>query len=531
MKKIFILCCVAGLLGACSNFLKEYSQDLAKVESLTDLDEVLLGDGYMPVGGFEYQYSAWLPTNVFFQSTHHMSDELAFNPQTNTGDRGLQEQMFGWWAWQQSVGLPYKGNTRTAENKDWEQVYTCINICNMVLATIEDYPANNRQEELQKKRIKGEAHFLRALYYFTLANLYGQPYCAKNLATPAVPLKLSEYVEDKEYATNTVEEVYAQVFADLDEADSYLAGNEVKNHPYRADITAVYLLKSRVYLYTQQWAKALEYAEKVLADEQRSLTDLNAYTDASDKELFTKQSPEIIFSMGGYPLATYIYNSRSSSGKYPAYIVSDDLAAAFEEGDNDWRTRYYIMKESIGGLSTNSVYMDAWVFNKVKGWSFGTKEASDHFMFRMAEAYLNAAEAAAYLGDEATARTKLKTLRDKRLQNSGALTESGEELVKLIRRERQCELCFEGHRWFDLRRYTVCEKFPYSKEITHRYIKFVTESYYPLVIKPLEIKAYTLKENDPAYTLTLPKEVLDFQNTLECNQRPPRPGQLVVSGN
>ena len=47
----------------------------------------------------------------------------------------------------------------------------------MVLASVNDLSVNNQVEELQKKRIKGEAHFLRALYYFTLGNLYGQPYC------------------------------------------------------------------------------------------------------------------------------------------------------------------------------------------------------------------------------------------------------------------------------------------------------------------------------------------------------------------
>ena len=52
------------------------------------------------------------------------------------------------------------------------------------------------------------------------------------------------------------------------------------------------------------------------------------------------------------------------------------------------------MQEEIGGASTNSVYTNAWVFCKVKGWETGYKEASDHFMFRTAEAYLNAAEAA-----------------------------------------------------------------------------------------------------------------------------------------
>ena len=48
MKKILFTWVVGAVLitGAtsCSDFLEEYSQDLAKVESWRDLDEVLLGD-------------------------------------------------------------------------------------------------------------------------------------------------------------------------------------------------------------------------------------------------------------------------------------------------------------------------------------------------------------------------------------------------------------------------------------------------------------------------------------------------------
>ena len=53
MKKILVLCCVASLFCGCSRFLEEYSQDLAKVETFSDLDEVLLGKGYLPSGRFE----------------------------------------------------------------------------------------------------------------------------------------------------------------------------------------------------------------------------------------------------------------------------------------------------------------------------------------------------------------------------------------------------------------------------------------------------------------------------------------------
>lgn len=527
MKKIFILFCTVCILGACSDFLQEYSQDLAKVESLSDLDEILLGKGYLPVGRFDYtDYGSIMPVSISFQAAHYMSDELTMYKASGTGDNfGLRSQMFGWYTWQQSVGLLYEGNSRNRENTDWERAYQCINICNMVLVSANELPANNAVQQLQKNRIQGEAHFLRALYYFTLGNLYGQPYCAQTLATPGVPLKLSEYVEDKDYVTNTVEEVYAQVVADLDKADVYLTDNEVKNHPYRADIVAVWLLKSRVYLYMQHWTKALEYAKKVL-ERKNELLDLNTHTFG--KDVLSKTSPETIFSMGGHVIANSTYNYKAAGyGNYPVYTISNTLKEAFSEGENDWRTMYYIMEDEMGGPYTDYIYTREWVLNKVKGWEFGPKETSDNFLFRTAEAYLNAAEAAAYLEDEATARTMLQALRDKRLKESRKLTESGKELVDLIRRERQCELCLESHRWFDLRRYMVCEKFPESKKITHHYTKFSSD--WMSLGKPIETKEYVLEENDAAYTLSLPKEVLDFQNTLQSNQRPPRPGKLVVA--
>ena len=480
-------------------------------------------------GTYDYTYYS-TAKETYYPYVHFMADETEVR-NTGTYDyygESFLKMFYGFYTWQKDVDKDHEGTVGWTENQDWINLYKHINITNIILSQIDNQTIQTENDQRNVNRIKGEAHFLRALYYFTLVNLYGQPYCPKNVATPAVPLKLTEFVEDKDYVVNTVEEVYARVLADLEEADAYLKGNEVKNHPYRADITAVYLLKSRVYLYMQNWNRALEYAGKVL-ESRGELVDLS--THVAGEEVFTKASPEMIFSMGGHALSAYMYSSREEGEKYPAYVVSEDLSSAFTEGDNDWRTRYYIMQEEIGGASTNSVYTNAWVFCKVKGWETGYKEASDHFMFRTAEAYLNAAEAAACSGDETTARRMLKTLRDHRLKESREITEGGQELVELIRRERQCELCFEGHRWFDLRRYTVCEKFPYSKRITHQYIKYVYVSYLPPISNPTEMTTYVLEENDAAYTLSLPKEVLDFQNTLETNQRPPRSGNTVSVGN
>lgn len=519
MKKILGIFCITLLLGSCSSFLEEYSQDLSKVESYTDLDEVLLGEAYLPVGRIWSANSMLQVENKYFQTAHYMSDELTVFSWDDRGDiNGVQDEMFGWHTWQQDVGLNAEGSSRNAEDEDWNKAYHCINICNMVIDAIDEQHAANEEQKLEKSRIKGEAHFLRALYYFTLVNMYGKPYSPENLSAPSIPIKLSPVVEDKEYTTNTVGETYNQILKDLDEADTCLINTTIKNRPYRADITAVYLLKSRTYLYMQNWKKAYEYAQKVLAKND-NLLDLNTLSSESG-DVLTKSSPETIFSMGGHLLASSIYQQRRFSyGKWvacPVYTISDDLVSAFREGENDLRMQYYIMKDIIGGGWDFTGYMNAWVFKKVAGWeNLGYKEVSDQFLFRTAEAYLNAAEAAAYMGEEGTARTLLKALRDKRLINSTMPTESGESLVTLIREERQCELCLEGHRWYDLRRYLVCEKYPYSKTITHYYTSFDYNG-------PLYTKRYMLETNDPAYTLALPKEVLDFQNNLGTNHRPTR---------
>ncbi|MCD8185796.1 MAG: RagB/SusD family nutrient uptake outer membrane protein [Rikenellaceae bacterium] len=98
-----------------------------------------------------------------------------------------------------------------------------------------------------------------------------------------------------------------------------------------------------------------------------------------------------------------------------------------------------------------------------------------HYAVTIAEPYLNKAEAAAMLGDEATAKTTLKSLLECRMQSDYLPTLyaeldalSGAGLVQFICDERRRETPFRGHRWFDLRRYAVCPNYPVKTTITHR---------------------------------------------------------------
>lgn len=75
--------------------------------------------------------------------------------------------------------------------------------------------------------------------------------------------------------------------------------------------------------------------------------------------------------------------------------------------------------------------------------------------FRLAEMYLNYAEAAYMTGDEATCRTYINKVRARADVMMPEVTESGEALWDRLVNERRIELAFEAIRYFDVRRWKV----------------------------------------------------------------------------
>ena len=448
MKRVYsIISILSFMFASCSGFLEEYSQDTAYVRGYEDLDELLLGSVYMPTNAPEHMGYTYGTDGWYYPYIHLMTDEVQENIRSsgNGASWDARERYFGYYTWQQQVGIDALGTSIRKESSDWNKIYKHINIANMILASIDEQSTPKEEDELEVMRIKGEAYFLRGAYYFILVNLYGKPYTktgAKN--DLGVPIKNTEYIEDKVYGRNTVEEVYAQVLADLGEAEKCLE-KTVHKSIYRADITATYLLLSRVHLYMQNWEMAESYAKKVLAkqDDLRDLNMMEGIPFFLDTTL-----PEVIFTMGMGGIRFTISGLQKDMG------ISDELYALYK--DNDLRKSYFVKYSESGG------YVEY-----VKGGAvadFSRTSLSANFLFRTAEAYLNLAEATAYQGKEDDARKALNDLRVKRLA-TGQYTnseESGADLIELIREERERELCLEGHRWFDLRRWLVLSLYSFD---------------------------------------------------------------------
>lgn len=491
-KNIAFLLLVTCTVSSCKKFLEERSQTLQYVTNAGQLDELLVGDGYMAHSN-EFKntvgnYMPWL--NV-------MDDDITESVRFRTAF-DVRDDVFGFYTWQSK---PFVSVTYSPKTDDtWTRFYKHINAVNNIYAkakSLTDNPA-------ALKRIEGEALFLRAGYYFLLVNTYAKAYRPSTAETDlGVPLKITEFVETSLSSRASIAAVYAQILADLKEAEEDLNGTAQKSL-YHADVNAVNLLQSRVYLYMQDWQNAATAAQKVIS-RKPALYNLTVYTPGTG--FFTATSPEAIFTQGTNSIVYLMYENWPT-----AFKPSAELMELYSQQD--------LRKSAFFAVDNSGNYRYTKVFTTPSS-NTATPEAlySDNFFLRNAEAYLNLAEATAMLGQDATAVTALNTLRKSRFStaNYQDVNFAAAELVSFIRDERRRELCFEGQRWFDLRRYAVNVKYPFSKTITHPYSV--------AVIGSASLKAtQTLLPDDPAYVIPLPDPAIQF-NDGSLIQNPERPNR------
>ncbi len=145
--------------------------------------------------------------------------------------------------------------------------------------------------------------------------------------------------------------------------------------------------------------------------------------------------------------ATIIHDSTVYHGAlYGMWVAKDGSQWGYdsykESGDNP-RTNYQLKKfmpYSDVPLTWQTHYTNPWPY------------------FRLAEIYLNYAEAEFNLGDEATCREYMDKVRARVGMPAIPSTVTGAELRTRLYNERRVELAFEGQRFFDVRRWKILDK-------------------------------------------------------------------------
>jgi len=334
-------------------------------------------------------------------------------------------------------------------------VFGGINDANLIIEGIDSEDVSGTENE--KSYIKGEAYFMRALFYFDLCRVYGyEPGREINGFDlgPILRLTPTLVASSADFRSRaTVDEVYQQIESDLLEAYPLVGNVPIGSEGvYYANTGAAITLLSRLYLYwgrMEEAEEAASFAMEILGlrTNGEGLVEAAQYVQSFSRAPHPESLFELEIRQVDWDGAAGVNSSLNSlvSDNEPAaqFIIgaSDDLMAAYEEGD--------VRKDCWRATTREGIEGDVYASRKWTGYKGDFLENLP--IIRASELYLIRAEAR-YQSNPGGARADINALRSRR--GLGAIDNllSGEPLLNRILQERRLEFVLEGHRWFDLKR-------------------------------------------------------------------------------
>jgi hypothetical protein len=432
----------------------------------------------------------------------------------------------------------------------WEKAYEYLRNVNTYFEKIDDANVS----EVLKNRLTGEMKFIRAFIYSNLIWRFG----GVPIITRSYDLNETDYSMQR----NTYDQCVDFILTDLAEAIENLPDKMEGAHSGRASADACKALRARILLYAAspmnnpgndkiKWEKARDaslevmnlpgyelsdnYRDIFLEKNNREVIFKREYTKANGHRMNLFNSPNGFDGWGGNcPLQNLVddYEMKATGkrpieegsgydsthpyeGRDPRFYASVLYNGAIyrgrevevfipkgkdsSEGDvGSWNTSltgYYLYKFMDESQLLSETNTQPWVF------------------FRLAEFYLNYAEAQYHLGNEAECRDAINIVRRRKGVEMPLVTESGSKLMERLYNERRIELSFENHRYFDLRRWLIAE---FYENIDAMGVQVIKKD--DGIFKYNSITVLERKFLPQHYLLPIPRaEILKSKNTLVQN--------------
>ena len=138
----------------------------------------------------------------------------------------------------------------------WQTFYDGIHRVNTFIRSVKGMGGIITDEQINE--YVAEAKFLRAMFYFSLTDLFGGvPYYDEST-------NVNEEFMNLKQPRSSLEEVRAHILEDLDEAIKYLPVEHAASEYGRATKGAAYALRGKVYLYDKEWQSAINDFEEIV---------------------------------------------------------------------------------------------------------------------------------------------------------------------------------------------------------------------------------------------------------------------------
>lgn len=410
-----------------------------------------------------------------------------------TSDEGCSTSP--WAELQEWTRFTYNNYDFREGNRDtYKACYTAIFRANQVLHYVPDIEFQNEDD---KNRILAQAHFLRGLYYYYLALLWGSENNSLGIVLePSVPYMRPE--------GRTGTAVYEQAIDDFTEAQKYLPNEWTGNNKGRATKGAALAFRAKAYMQLHKWEEAKSDLRWLVEGEGRAYYGLTAdYFDNfhKDKEnniesVFEIQYSDVNKAPAGdedFDVDPNLGLNRGqffappgigwTDGELRPWVVEEfkkemDLSSnydirlkytAFYEGmENDFPNN-----DRIYSITSNSA---TWAQGNWKDRVFIRKYGSDYYrdfddyhnptnvrLIRFSDVLLMYAECIVESGGSLTDavalvdRVRTRVNMPSLATNHPTAASNPAAFLKRLQMERALELATEGHRWADIKRWGLLD--------------------------------------------------------------------------
>lgn len=534
--KIFYFSLIASLLLSCENNvldkkpLDEINEELVWTD--VTLANLYLNDCYLNLFG-------------------GLNEQRGLDTSTEIGDEGHE------WGnsqrWNEGDVSPYSNSYDDDDGPNqWERAYTQIRKLNLLLKNSSKMQGEQEAIDL----LIGQTYFLRGYFYSELVNLYN-----------GVPIidQVQELTDDLSVTRNTYEECVEFIISDFDKAAELLPLAWDQSQVGRATRGAALAYKARLLLFAasplhnpsgtdEKWQLASDAAKAVI-----DLGEYELYPDYYET-FHVENNQEIIFDIQyAFPMRNmeieFRTNPQGFQGSYgmtrPTQNMVDyyemdnglsitDLSSGYDDQDpyanrdprfyasilyNGAPWRDQIIETFEDGLSgpgeqdeyststqMTGYYLRKFIHKKNPLIASNPPTPTNWVLMRLAEVYLNYAEAQLELGNEGEARTYINLVRERAGMPEIPIEETGEELKARYRNERVVELAFEEIHFFDVRRWEIAPDV-LSQPVNKVSIVKNDDDTFTYTVEEMEERVW----KDEFYFFPIPGDDIDRNKNLEQN--------------
>ncbi len=485
-----------------------------------------------------------------------------------TDEIGFQ-QGSGYGASPFDINLGNWNPNRMPMERNWSDYYECIRRCNMFIKDYdlipEDMSAGGKSN--RKERLLGEAYGLRGYYYFLLFKQWGGVPIILDVLDPGNVESI------KGIKRATAEETLNQVMSDMDEAMKYLPYDHDDANFGRFTKLVAIVVQSQVKLYwaskfwnrdndIERWEEAADYCRTALKEAEDhghtlalKYSDLFNKTGVEKEVIWTKNSEHYEcywWDFYAMPLGYGAFNvdgpiqemvddfEMKASGEVPVLGYTEDNKQILNPKATDYdpthpwdgrEDRFYscilyngatlqgrpidISANGKDDINIGSIIRTNYFTNKYldPNHNLVTNVQWTYRRFasmRTGELYLNYAEALNEVeGPTNRVRELVNVIRRRAncIEIPAGLTQ--DEMRERIRHERRIELCFENHRFWDVRRWMIAE------QVDNKTVHRVTVAADGTISYPV----FQHRVFDPSkhYLFPIPQKEIDKNRLLEQN--------------